>query len=189
MTAADFWLNFASNLLATILGLIIGIPVAFCVERQIENLRNRETIKQNIDKTEKLLTRVLIQVANAESHLKAFHDIEEKPFLIYAYFQEVEVIESLHRELTLLETDWDVLLSVDMVISNLKSVNSLLSINRTVVAATENSTISAYSEKFAGDLDYQMTLLSESIKDFRKLAFEKYSDFAERVLRSTSAYR
>jgi len=106
MTSSEFWLNFASNSLATIVGLIFGIPIAFWVERQIDNLRNRETKKQNVDKTEKLLTRVLIQVTNAELRLKAFHDIEEKPFLIFAYFQEVEVIESLHRELTLLETDW-----------------------------------------------------------------------------------
>jgi hypothetical protein len=149
--------------------------------------RNRETKKQNTDKTEKLLTRVLIQITNAELRLKTFHDIEEKPFLIYAYFQEVEVIESLHRELTLLETDWDVLLSIDMVISSLKSLNGLLSIHRSVVTEKKNSTISAYAEKFTGELDYQMTLVSESIKDFRKLALEKYNDFAERVLKSTSA--
>ncbi|WKZ38635.1 MAG: hypothetical protein QY328_10245 [Anaerolineales bacterium] len=190
MTSSEFWLNFASNSLATILGLIIGIPVAFWVERQIDNLRNREAKKQNSEKTEKLLTRVLIQITNAELRLKTFYDIEQRPFWIYFSFQEVEVIKSLHRELASLEVDWDVLLSLDIVISSLKSLNGLLSVNRDTFALTlenKNPAMRLYSDKFEGEFNYQMTLVSESIKDFRKLSLEKYSDFVGRILKSTSA--
>lgn len=179
MPLSEFSASFLSNFLSTILGLIIGIPVAFWIERKLENRRSSETRQQNIKKTESLLARVLVQVANADLRLKYSQNIEQKPFLIYLSFHEVEVIESLHKELTFLDADWDVLLSLDIVISSLKSLNGLLSINRETFALTfenKNPTMRPYSEKFGSELNFQITLVSESIKDYRKLTFEKYSD-------------
>ena len=89
-----------------------------------------------------------------------------------------------------MDTDWDVLLSLDIVISSIKSLNGLLSVNRETFALTfENNegTMRPYSEKFDGELNFQITLVSESIKDFRKLAFEKYSDLLKRFEAKPSA--
>lgn len=179
MPLSEFCANFLSNFLSTILGLIIGIPIAFWIERKLENRRTSETRQQNIKKIEGLLARVLVQVANADSRLKYSQNIEQKLFLIYLSFHEVEVIEALHKELTLLDADWDVLLSLDLVISSLKSLNGLLSVNRETFALTfenKNPAMRPYFEKFDSGLNSQVTLVSESIKDFRKFAFEKYHD-------------
>lgn len=190
MPQSEFWASFLSNFLSTILGLIIGIPVAFWIERKLENRRNLEFKKQNIEKAESLLARVLVQVANADLRLISSQNIEQKPFLIFLSFHEVEVIESLHKELTFLDTDWDVLLSLDIVISSLKSLNGLLSVNRETFGLTyenKNSAIQPFSEKFDGELNYQITLVSESIKDFRKSTFEKYSNLLKHFRANTSA--
>lgn len=190
MICSEFLLSFLSNFLSTILGLIIGIPIALLIERKLENKRNFEARKQNTEKTGNLLARVLVQVANADSRLKTFHNIEQRPFLIYFSFPEVEVIESLHNELTFLDTNWDVLLSLDIVISSIRSLNSLLSVNRETFALTfekNNTAIRSYSEKFDSELNFQITLVSESIKDFRKLAFEKHSDLLKHFGASSSA--
>ena len=96
---SEFCLSFLSNFLSTGLGLIIGIPIAFYIERRLENKRNSETKEQNIKRTENLLARVLVQVANADSRLKYSQNIEQRPFLIYLYFHEVEVVKSLHKEI------------------------------------------------------------------------------------------
>ena len=190
MNWLEFSSSFLSNFVSTILGLIIGIPIAFWIERKLENRRDSETRKQNIEKAESLLARVLVQVANADSRLKYSQNIEQKPFLIYLSFHEVEVIESLHKELTLLDTNWDVLLSLDIVISSLKSLNGLLSVNRETFALTfenENPTMRPYSEKFDSEINFQITLVSESIKDFRKFAFEKYGNLMRHFGADTSA--
>jgi hypothetical protein len=179
MNWLEFLSNFLSNALATFLGLVIGIFITFWIERKLENRRRNETKEQNNKKAEELLARVLGQIFNADSRLKYFRSIEQRPYLIFLSFYEVEVIESLHRELTVLDANRDVLQSLDFVISSLKSLNGLLSVNREIFALTfekNNSTRRPYFEKFDSDLDFQFTLVSENIKEFRKLAFGKYKN-------------
>ena len=100
MTAMDFWLSFASNSLATILGLIVGIPVGFWVERRLEKRRNQEQFTQMQARINDLLSRTLVQITNAELRLKPLQNDDENKYLVYAFFGEVDLIESLHRELT-----------------------------------------------------------------------------------------
>jgi hypothetical protein len=190
MTATDFWLNFASNSLATILGLIIGIPMAFWIERRLEKRRSEQQSKQTQQKIEDLLGRTLVQVTNAELRLKLLQNDEEGKYLVYSFFPEIDVTESLHKELTNLEADWDLLLSIDIVISDFKSINSLSSINREIFSIKMSgrvSTLRDFSKKLDDEFNFRKTLTLDAIKDFRKLLFEKYPGFEKRFQASESA--
>jgi hypothetical protein len=44
----NFWQGFAGNLLATIIGVIIGIPIAFWINRRAENIIEREKTEKAI---------------------------------------------------------------------------------------------------------------------------------------------
>jgi hypothetical protein len=190
MTATDFWLNFASNSLATILGLIIGIPTALLIERLLEKWRNQEQFKQTQVRINDLLSRTLVQVTNAELRLKPLQNDDENKYMIYAFFGEVDLIESLHRELTNLEADWDLLLSIDIVISDLKSINSLLAVNRDIFAIKMGgraSTMKEFSNKLDDEFHYRKALTLDAINDFRKLMSEQYPGYVNRFQPSKSA--
>lgn len=190
MSAPDFWLNFASNSLATILGLIIGIPVAFWVERGLEKRRIQGQFKQAQARINDLLSRTLVQVTNAELRLKPLQNDDENIYLVYSFFGEVDLIESLHRELTNLEADWDLLLSIDIVISDFKALNSLLSVNREIFAIKMSgriSTMKEFSKKLDDEFYFRKTLTLDAINDFRKIMFEKYPGYAKRFQPSPSA--
>jgi hypothetical protein len=190
MTAIDFWLNFASNSLATILGLMVGIPVGFWVERRLEKRRNQEQYTQVQARINDLLSRALVQITNAELRLKPLHNDDENKYLVYAFFGEVDLIESLHRELTNLEADWDLLLAIDIVISDFKALNSLLGVNREMFAIKMSgrvSTMKEFSKKFDDEYSFRKTLTLDAINDFRKIMFEKYPELAKRFQSSASA--
>ncbi len=190
MTSVEFWLNFASNSLATILGLIIGIPVAFWVERTLERRRNRDQLKQTLEKIDDLLGRILIQITNAELKLKSLENDDENKYLGYSFFSEIDVVESLHKELTKLEADWDLLLSVDIVISDFKSLNNLLAISWEVFSLKMSGKISAvnsYSKKLNDEFFFRKTITLDAINDFRKIMFEKYPSFEKRFQSSQRA--
>jgi uncharacterized membrane-anchored protein YhcB (DUF1043 family) len=189
MTSSEFWLNFASNSLATILGLIIGIPIAFWIERALEKQRNKKQSLQNLEKIEDMLARALIQITNVELKLKALDNDVQHQYMIYSFFPEVELIETLHKELTELETNWDLLLSIDIVVSDFKSLNDLLAVNRELFSLKMGgkiSTMSSYSKKLDDEFSFRKTIALDAIKDFRKIMFEKYPGFEKRFPDRTS---
>lgn len=188
MTSTEFWLNFASNSLATILGLIIGIPIAFWIERTFEKRRNQTQLNQTLEKIDDLLGRMLIQITNAELKLRSLDDNNENKYLGYSFFTEIDLIESLHRELTKLEADWDLLLSVDIVISDFKSLNNLLAISWEIFSLTMSNKISTKndnSKKLDDEFFFRRTITLDAINDFRKIMFEKYPSFEKRFQSNT----
>lgn len=177
MTLLEFWGNFLSNSLAPILGLIIGIPIAFWVERRLEKRRDKKERDQNNKRIVAILERVLLQITNAELKLRAIDNVDQNARTLFIYFSEIEVVDTMRDELTELETDWDVLVSIDMIISDFRSLNYLLGLNRELFSLKMQdklSIMSQYSRKFNGELNYMTTISLEGIKDFRIFLFEKY---------------
>jgi hypothetical protein len=121
MTALEFWQDFLSNSLSTILGLIFGIPIAFWIERRLEKRREAKKQERNKERILAILERVLLQITNAESKLRTVDNVDQRARILYIYFSEIEVVDTMRDELTDLETDWDVLVSIDVIISNFRS--------------------------------------------------------------------
>lgn len=179
----EFWLDFLSNSLATFLGLTIGIPIAFWVERKLELRRKSSKQKQNNEKIEDILDRVLIQVVNAEQKLHAMH-FSQHSYFLYVHFSEIEVIDTMRNELTELETDWDVLLTIDLMISHFKSLNHLLQVNRELFALKTQDKLlnmSEYSKKFDSEFFFLTAITSDAIASFRNFLFERYPNVKNRT--------
>ena len=174
---SEFWLDFGSNGLATLLGAIIGIPIAFYIERLLESSRNNKRKALNLLRIYNLLKRTMVQIANLNSAIENTEKFEDKNFLIFASFPEVEVIESFHKLLTDLEADWEMLLALDIVISDTKTLISLLNIYKEIfslIMSEKISNVGRYSLKFDDEIKYKRFLTVDAIKDFRKLVMERY---------------
>lgn len=177
-------MNFASNGLATIIGAAIGIPIAFYVERKLESIRQKNNLENNKLKIEDLLYRALIQITNLEVTLQNAAKVDDKNFLIFTSLPEVEIIESLHKLLSDLDTDWEILLSIDFIISDSKSLISFLDTYRglfLLLMGGKISPIGRYSLKFYKEFEFRGSLTLEAIKDFRKIASDKYPHFMKHL--------
>lgn len=177
MFTSEFFLDFLSNSLATILGLVVGIPIVLWVERWLESKRTEKTRKQNNEKSEEILARALLQITNAELRLKSLSNLDAKETLINLYIPQVDVIESLHNELTELNANWDVLLSIDIVISDIRAVNNLLDVHRNLFNLQMQERISTMGKHYIawkGDMNSLLAITIDGIKDHRKLLFEHY---------------
>ncbi|MGD0339934.1 MAG: hypothetical protein ABSB78_14230 [Bacteroidota bacterium] len=139
MTSQEFWSNFLSNSFATLLGVVIGIPIALWVERVLEKQRINKQSRLNLTKIEDLLTRVYFQNTNIEQKLSPLENDKQHQYMIYTFFPEVELLEIHQKELSKLETKEEMLLIIDIVIGNIKSLNNLLAVNRTLYSYRMNS--------------------------------------------------
>lgn len=130
----------------------------------------------------------MLQITNAELKLRAFNDVDQRARMLYVYFSEIEVVDTMRDELTELETDWDVLVSIDIIISDFKSLNYLLGVNRELFSLKMQdklSGMSQYSRKFEDELFYLTTITLEGIKDFRNFLFERYPGLEDRIGKSS----
>jgi hypothetical protein len=177
MFTCEFFLDFLSNSLATILGLVVGIPIAFYVDRRIKSKKIDEDEKEDCEKSEEILARVLLQITNAELKLNSLSNLAAKEYLINLFIPQVDVIESLHNELTELNANWEVLLSMDIVISDFRAMNNLLDVHRNLfnlMMEEKISSMSSYYREWEGEMNYLLTITIDGIKDFRKILFEHY---------------
>jgi hypothetical protein len=173
-----------ANGLATFFGVILGIPTALLVERWMEQRRNNKYKVLNKIRIEDLLYRTMIQVANIESSIKTAQTSVDNNFLIFVSFPQVEVIETLHKLLTELETDWEVLLSLDFIISDTKSLVSLLEMFRemfSLLMLGKISPLGRYSVEFKKEIEFRELLSLEAISDFREKVMERYPEYIKHI--------
>lgn len=182
----SFWWDLTSNLLATFIGAILGILTALCVNRKIEAKRKSDTLKQNLDRIEQILVRILVPISNLNSKIEWYFDNEQEEFfsLYLCSLTEVDVISSLHKEISDLGAKWDVLNSLDITVSQIKALNRLLDINRDVNGLLIGGRISKTDKfylKMKDELKNQYMLVEESIKEFRKTVFAHYPKVLNRI--------
>lgn len=177
---SEFWLDFGSNGLATLLGAIIGIPIAFYIERLLESSRYNKRKDLNLLRINNLLYRTMVQITNLNFAIENTEKFEDKNFLIFASFPEVEIIETLHKLLTDLEADWEILLALDIVISDTKTLISLLNIYKEIfslIMSEKISNLGRYTLKFNDEIQFKRLLTVDAIEDFRKLVKERYPNY------------
>jgi hypothetical protein len=72
----SFWQNFASNLLATVIGVALGIPVAFWIDRRVQTANEQE-------KTNKILQLLYKELLQNEKVLTQWQETMEAEGWVY----------------------------------------------------------------------------------------------------------
>ena len=162
------------NLFATIISVGLGVPTALWLAQEAEK---REDQKEQ-EQIQTVLERVLVQVANAEQQIEFLSRIlHDKKRLMYQRLSQVEVITSLHRVLTNLQADKEMLLALDIVIADLSALNDFFKVSHVFSQHEEEVMVFGIPSEEGRELRARIVYAREAIKDFRESVKEKYPEF------------
>lgn len=168
------------NLFATIMGVGLGIPAALWIDRELEKTRKESQNDEQQTQISGILERVLLQVVNAEQQIRFLQQIQfDKDKVSYHQLSQVDVISPLHGVLTNLEANTEMLLALDIVIADLRSINVFL--NTLQLRILKNKEMPSLRSFPPSDIDSELgsriSFALESIKTFRGKVQMKYPLF------------